>query len=396
MTVRKKNLGIIIPNLRRGGAERVAANLINNFPESEYNKFLILYDGRNPDYKFNGKLIDMKSYHTKNPLIKIYRFFERYIKLKKIKNTYNIKYSISILNNANLMNVLARCNDKVIVSIHTYKSKMLIGFYGMIYKFLIKTFYKRADEIVVVSRDIKTDLVNNFLINEKKVRVIYNFIETDKIKKMASEEIEDKYRDIFNNRVLINVGRPTFQKGHWHLIRTFSELAQKYNDLHLVIVGDGDLNSYLEKLILQYDLADKIHLLGFQSNPFKYVHKSKIFVFSSIFEGFGLVLTEAMACGIPVISTNCKSGPSEILSDEEIIESNKAVQSKYGILTPVFNGKFYNNNEPLTYEEIVFRDNVEELLNDPINYKHYKAMSLQRAEYFSTDKIIADWLEITN
>ena len=130
------------------------------------------------------------------------------------------------------------------------------------------------------------------------------------------------------------------------LIRAFSKVAEKNENINLAILGQGELKEDLEKLVAEYNLQDRVFLLGFQSNPFKYVSKSSVFVLSSLFEGLGNVVLEALACNVPIISTDCKSGPREILAPGTSLDKKieSAETNEYGILIPVMNNPLENKS----------------------------------------------------
>lgn len=118
--------------------------------------------------------------------------------------------------------------------------------------------------------------------------------------------------------------------------------------MKLAILGRGELEDYLKQLACEMDLEKDVYFLGFQKNPFKFISKSKIYVFPSLYEGFPNALCEAMACGVTVISSDCKSGPREILAPETNIDGETKIieYAKYGMLLPVCDDNCYGAKEP--------------------------------------------------
>ncbi len=391
-----KNVAIIISSLKGGGAERVVSNITMNLPKDKYNVYLVLFDSSSMKYPYSGQLIDINIKANNNPVIKTINFLRRYFKIRKIKTKYNIDVSISFLEGPNLLNILTKGKDKVIVSVRGYISKNSTGIYANLSRYFMKKTYNNADVIVSVSNLIKNDLVNNFNINEDKVFTIYNPYDIEKIEKLSNESIEDEYEEIFKRNVIITVGRLDRFKGHWHLIRAFKKINDKNKDIKLVILGEGKLRKYLQNLIDSLELNDNVYLLGFKKNPYKYIKKSSIFVLPSLSEGFPNALAEAMACGIPVISSDCKSGPREILAPGTNIEfqCNEKEYAEYGILIPVCDGNHYTFDEPLTREENIMADCILELMNNRELYQRYAKKAKKRIKDFEIEAIIKKWQNI--
>jgi len=181
---------------------------------------------------------------------------------------------------------------------------------------------------------------------------------------------------VFN---FVTIGRLDEGKNHQLLIKAMREV-----DGNLYIIGDGVLRRYLEQLIYTLNLTDRVFLVGKQKNPYKYLAKADIFLFSSNREGFPNVLVEALACEIPIISTDCKSGPREILApDSDITFSlrNSIEIAKYGILTPI-------NSLCKMVEAIEILKKNRKLMFE------YKQKSLKRAREFHKDKIIDDFINM--
>ncbi|MFO7809977.1 MAG: glycosyltransferase [Candidatus Delongbacteria bacterium] len=162
-------------------------------------------------------------------------------------------------------------------------------------------------------------------------------------------------------------------------MRAFSSVAKEVPDSRLIIIGDGDRRNYLEALVLDLELTNRVFIIGSRDNPYKYIKNSDIFVLSSVYEGFGIVLIEAMACGLPVISTDCKSGPAEIISGES------------GVLVPVPDGKMYSASDPLTDEEKNLAAEIIKLLRDKNKQERLKELNLLRAADFSAESVIPQW-----
>lgn len=136
--------------------------------------------------------------------------------------------------------------------------------------------------------------------------------------------------------------------------------------------------------------------MGFVENPFKYFSKADIFVLPSIMEGFGNVIIEAMACSLPIISTDC-IGPKEIITNSANIKvEDEILYAEHGVLTPVFKNNKYRNNNSLTKEEVLFSSAIINLLNNSSLKNRYKLESQKRVKDFSKDKIVKNWIKVLN
>jgi len=380
LTDQKINIAFILPALDRGGVSSAAVSLINKLDATSFNKFLILYDGTINDYKPECEIIDLETPMRESKVLKIISQIKRYSRLKKIKKEKKIDISISFKDNPNLTSLFSKQNDRIIMTVHTTPSIDYKGIKGKIYKYLIGKYFERADRIVTVSEGIKNDLILNYGLNKDKIQTIYNFVDTEMINTLALEPLEGEFKALFGDgQTVITVGRLSEAKGQQHMIRAFGSVVKNVPDAKLIIVGDGDRRNYLKGLVLDLELSDRVFIIGSRDNPYKYMKNSDIFVLSSIYEGFGIVIIEAMACGLPVISTDCKSGPAEIIT------------SKNGVLVPVPDGKMYSASEQLTDEEKNLAAEIIQLLRDKNKQERIKELSLLRAADFSVESIIPQW-----
>ncbi len=174
--------------------------------------------------------------------------------------------------------------------------------------------YHRADHMIAVSRGVADDLSGQLGIPWKKLSVIYSPLISNALQNRALEPLDHEWFQEGQPPVILSVGRLTAQKDQQTLIRAFA-LVRKKVVAKLVILGEGENRAKLEALISELGLASDISLPGFHKNPFAFMSRARLFVLSSAWEGLPGSLIQAMACGCPVVSTDCPSGPKEILQD---------------------------------------------------------------------------------
>jgi glycosyltransferase involved in cell wall biosynthesis len=406
---------IFIPAILKGGAERVAVNLFKalNFD------YILLLDDREIAYELpRDKIYSINSPATSNLFKKIINLPIRIIRVKRFKKSKKVSFCLSLLEPANLLNVLTKENEKSVLSFHshyslTFSENPFFGkgitrkFLKAMYKLAFMFFYNKADLMVAVSKSAKYDLVKKFGLREEKIKVIYNPIYFDEIQVRKTEPLGE-YEAIFKSPVLITAGRLTKPKGQWYLLRVFKALKEDFPDLKLVILGEGELKEYLvdlsEELGLKTFVWDRsklsenfdVYFLGFQKNPFKFIARAELFVFPSLWEGFGNVLVEAMACGVPALSSDCKSGPREILAPETNFEyqTKEPEFASYGVLMPPFEVKFKGAKEPLEEKELMWVEVIKRLLEDKPLRETYTQKTTERAKEFDIENIIQEWKEV--
>jgi glycosyltransferase involved in cell wall biosynthesis len=171
---------------------------------------------------------------------------------------------------------------------------------------------RRPDRLLVPTNGVKDDLVNNFRVPPDKVSVIYNGIDIDTVRTLASEPggLSDEYPGI----KIVTACRLNTQKDFNTLLLAMKEVREK-TESRLFIVGDGELRNDIICFAKKLGIEKDVVITGFQKNPFNFIKKADVFVLSSFAEGFGNVIVEAMALGIPVVATDCPSGPGEIIQD---------------------------------------------------------------------------------
>lgn len=378
-----------MPDFYQAGGQRVVSDLSLNLPENIVQK-IILFE-RKISFPYKGDIISLDAPLSLKFFKRFFGFFVRLHRFKKIIKKEKPDWVISLGNSANIINILSNKNS--IVRVDMFLSKEKNGFFGVLFRILIKICFNKSLKIITVSKASAKDLIDNFGIKKEKIITIYNPIDVGKIQKLTREDIEPQYQEIFQNPVIITSGRIAEQKGQWHLIRAFAKAKNEIKDLKLIILGEGKLSPYIKELISGYNLKNDVFLLGWQKNPFKFIAKSKVFVLPSLWEGLPMALMEAMACGIPVISCDFRSGAREILAPNTgfSFETDKIEYAKYGILTPVCDGKLYKANQSLTKEENMLSESMIKVLTDEKLKDSLITGSQERARYFDIKNIIKEW-----
>lgn len=371
-----KKFVILINSLESGGAERVVSNLLNDFVD-RYDCYLILIHN-NIFYTLDSRVKILNLNEQKN-LLGIKKFLRLPIlayKLSKLIKEYKFDQVISFLSRSNYINILSNIliKHETIINERAMPSLQYeYGINGKINKILIKTLYPRACLCLSNSYGNMMDLKNNF--NVVKIEYIHNLFDIETIEELSKKDIEfQKKRFTF-----VTVGRLDSGKNHNLIIEAVKDL-----NADLWIIGDGELKEGLQKYINELNLNDKVYLLGKKENPFSFLSKADCFVFSSNYEGFPNVLVEALACGLPIISTDCQSGPREILAPTSNISfqlKDKIEFAEYGILVPI------KNVEKL-------KEAMNLLINDKNLRKDYGEKGNFRANHFRIKKIIKQYERI--
>ncbi|WP_029520546.1 glycosyltransferase [Persephonella sp. IF05-L8] len=407
----RKKIAIITPLLSKGGMERVAANL-SRLLYDDYDVYLVVFDAKKIDYPYKGKIIDMEiNINNRNVFKRTMNLYKITNKLRNIKKREKFDYIISMGEIANIPNILSGGNNNIL-TIHENRFNAFNDLQRKLVNLAIKFLYKRNNvkKIVTVSKDIENDLIQFYKFNKKKLTTIYNPFDIEEINKKSKEPL-NHFSQLFNkNKVIVNVGRLTFPKGQWFLLRIFKELKNLYknDNIKLVILGDGELRNELIKLseILglktfniwgskKFSENYDVYFLGFKNNPYKFIKNSHLFISTSLWEGLPNVIIEAMASEQAVVYSNCKSGPLEILAPRKKVKYNydKIIFGEYGILLPKFPKKLLRTEELLPIE-LYWVEKLTELLNDEETITNYKNKALIRARDFSFEHIKKRWKQI--
>jgi glycosyltransferase involved in cell wall biosynthesis len=308
------DIAFFLVDLGGGGAEKVMLSLAGGFAEQGLKVDLVLVKLKG-DYRslISPKVRVINFAHPR--LITSLPLLINYLKQNRPK------VLVSALEDANTISIvakiLARVPTRVIVSVHNPLNFVEPGRSQLKQKLtplFIRWLFPFADEIVSVSQGVGDNIAQITGLPRDRITLIYNPIYTPELLKKFDDPVD---RSWFLDRqisVILGVGRLSKEKDFPTLIRAFALVKQQY-PVKLVILGQGEELISLEDLVKELKLVDDVIFPGFVSNPYAYMSKAKMLVMTSLYEGFGNVLVEALIPGTPVVSTNCESGPGEILAD---------------------------------------------------------------------------------
>ncbi|MGQ9625471.1 MAG: glycosyltransferase [Anaerolineae bacterium] len=303
----------VIPSLEGGGAERACVNLLRHLDRSRFEPSLALFRREGPyldDVPSDVTVYDLGGGNTRDLRV--------LFRLARLVRDARPAVLFSIMRYSNLIALLAaslaRCEVKVAINEQNRLREEFATYgWGWAKGIAVRWLYPRADAITAISQGIREELIRGFGLPEDKVSVIYNPVYLDGIQALGRDSPNHPW---FNGNlpVVLAAGRLHPQKGFAYLIRAFQRVSSCL-PARLLILGEGPERGKLEALIAELRLEESVALLGFQRNPYSFMAKAAVFVLSSLYEGFGNVLVEAMALGVPVVATRCPSGPEEIIED---------------------------------------------------------------------------------
>ena len=366
----------LIPSLEKGGIERSLSRISKGLIDKGWEVVLLTNEVSEEGKSYFENSVELIQVTTpfkdKNSLIfQIFKNLILFFKFKKIINKNKVDLVLAAKNfpMAIFLKKYSKSKFKLFLreAVDPFVAVKNQRFY-IFRKFIIylkKKLYPSADKIIAISEGVKKTLVNEFKIKANKIDVIYNPAADHRILEMAKEKVEENYLD--KNFNIINIGRLTKQKDHITLLKALKIVLKKIQ-CNLLIIGEGSERKNINKFIIDNNLENNVNLVGYKSNPWKYLHRADLFVLSSIWEGFGNVIVESMILGVPVISSDCKSGPSEILNN-----------GKHGDLFKIRDHK--------KLSELIIEEFNSKKLKDKVN------KAKERSQDFSINKITSKYEE---
>lgn len=383
----KKKILLMVPRVHQGGQERICL-LTARLLQKEHDVTVLIYDDTDCVYDLSGlRIINIHSKAHPNRFVKLLRVGQRVMRVRRIKKRekYDICYSFGAT--ANLVNIFSKKGEQVWVGIRGYDDVDDVRRTGL--------FCRYADKVVCCARIMERDLAAKY--TPRDVASLYNPCDTEEILRRREESLPAEEEAFFaGGKVLITMGRDAHLKGYWHLLKAFSLVLKKVPDAKLLILGRGEYRACKE-LAQALQITDRVWFAGVRNNPFPYLKRSTLYILSSQDgEGFPNALAEAMAAGLPVAATNCKSGPAEILFDEyeKAEDRSRIYEADYGILLPI--GEDAENYEPnhIEPQEEEMAGALISLLTDTEKAEHYRRQAGRRAADFSNETYLREFKKL--
>ena len=316
---RPLKVAMLMTNLDDLGVQRVVINLFNHFDKTKIEPTLILWkkEGKFASFLVEGASVIETDHGLMRPRL-LFRLIRYFWIIRTIKPDLVLSF-VPVTNvSYALIKLLLPRKIGFITCEHAFISRAFStgeyrGAFRLLYSALFRPTYNfLSDRLVMLATVGKKDAVDNWGVDERKIRVIYNPQDIEDLRRRSVEPLDDPWFNSANGPILIAAGRLTKQKGFDSLIRAFAILNQR-TPCKLAILGRGELEQSLKDLASALGVYEHIRFLGFQNNPLKYIKNSTIFVLSSIWEAMPMIVAEAMAIGTPIVSFDCPSGPFEML-----------------------------------------------------------------------------------
>lgn len=356
-------IAILIHDLRGGGAERMALNLAKGMLEAGQDVDLVLVRATGPylDQIPPGvRLVDLDRKNVLSAVPALVRYLRQERPVAVFSNLTHINVA------ALLAKIFAGGESRIVVTEHSVisiKARAPKSVRTWLTHHAVPLLYGLADQVVAVSQGAADDLARFARLPRSRVKCIYNPVYNDLLMDASKARVEHPWLQPGQPPVILAAGRLHALKGFDVLMRAF-EIVRRTTACKLIIIGEGEERQRLEGLANSLSISRDVSLMGFVRNPYAMMSRAAAFVVSSQWEGFSVVLLEALACGAPVVSTDCAGGPSEILE-----------KGRYGVLVPVD-------------DAVAMAAGIVEALQKP------RGIHAERAKAFSTQAATQDYLEI--
>ncbi|MBW4621968.1 MAG: glycosyltransferase family 4 protein [Cyanosarcina radialis HA8281-LM2] len=359
-----KRITLVTPSLSSGGAERALVLLARGFLEKGYQVDVITLTGVEHDFYqlpdgVRRLALDISS-PSSNLAQALWNNFHRGLILRRAIHALQPDVVISFLSATSVLTLVALIATRFIVIANEQASIQALQ--SALWYYSIRITFPLAHKVVSVSDGVDNDFA---WLPARKRAVIYNPLTPINYDELILDRLPSGVDP--DKKWLVAMGRLVKQKNFPLLLKAFKTIADKYPDWQLLIFGEGHLQAELEKLKDDFDLNNRVVFPGVTNNPFAIFKHSQLFVMSSHWEGLPTVLFEALSCGLPVISTDCPSGPREIIRD-----------GIDGILVP-------------TDDVSALAAAMSRLMSDEAERQRFAARAPEIRERFSLKEIVAKW-----
>lgn len=365
---------LVIDQIKSGGAEKILL---------DFNQYLL-------DHNYTTQihaLYDEPSRNSQNFLEKLKQQINQYYELKKICRQFSPDVVFSFLDRSNVIVSMLAGSFVRILTVHNILSiqyrKLPDCLQWIVRQIIRYTYNRKRQSVVAVSNMVRDDLQDSFGV-KKNIEVINNYVDKDKLIRSSNERITEI--DLKSEtKYILNVGRFTIQKAQWKIIKAIAYIQLKYNrKVALILLGEGELKAQLQALSENLGVADRIAILPFNPNPYKFMSKCDMFVLPSLYEGAPIVLSEIIALERPFIGSS-KAVPRELFGDNETAYDQSTFVNTH--IEPDFSEQIYDDDMLLGDKifNVLFESKDQSVLGcQSWNKKNYK--STQFNEYLKLFK----------
>ncbi|HTY63511.1 MAG TPA: glycosyltransferase [Acidobacteriota bacterium] len=375
----------VLNSMYWGGIGRIISDVSCRLPESIRQTFVLLQD--KAVYPYRGRLFVLQKSSGRHRPVRIPNLLQNGLRLRRILKEVKPDIVVALHHDSRTVHLLAKASLPAMryktvmadLGMAAHYSKYLGGARKQVYGWLVSLALRQADRIIAIAEGVKADLVAGFGVDQRKIDVIYGSVDPEQVRQMAAESVEHPWfsEDI---PIIVLSGRLVFEKNQADLLRACADV-RKSIACRLVLVGDGVEKGNLIRLARDLGIAEDVLFTGFQANPHKFVARSSVFAFPSVFEAQGLVMVEAMAVGCPVVAYDCPVGPREMLAPGTTASSEMRdiEEARYGILVPSGNVQALGKA-------------ILKLLGDPQLRERYSRIARERATQFNAQDMAEKYL----
>jgi glycosyltransferase involved in cell wall biosynthesis len=307
----------VLPSLNGGGAERAAVHIINSLDGRRWQRAMYLFERTGPYLEELSPAIELSSGEGGSR-------FQRWQALRKYIANTRPDVVVSFLSYFSVLTAVKASGvpARVVFNQQTPMTAFLTDrdypwrhtWHKRVFRIVTRLGYAAADLIVTTSRGVSEDLVTAFGVAADHIQIVPNPVDLETVRTNATAPLDAGFQAQWVGPTVVAAGRLADAKNYPLLIDAFA-IVRATVDAHLFILGQGDRESAIRARIVTHKLEDAVTLCGFQQNPWKFVAKADVFALTSHYEGFGNVLIEAMACGVPVVAT-VSAGTRDIVRDD--------------------------------------------------------------------------------